>query len=96
MGTLSELERRCVERYERDAPMTVVQIVRAVLAEAGVAELVEARDNRDTLKRAVLQWMNDQGAQGRLRTNDQAPMWLDYIKSEEAYSSAITKIGANQ
>ena len=39
---MTELERRCVERYERDAPMTVVQIVRAVLAEAGVAELVDA------------------------------------------------------
>ena len=40
--SMTELERRCVERYERDAPMTVVQIVRAVLAEAGVADLVEA------------------------------------------------------
>ena len=40
--SMTELERRCVERYERDAPMTVVQIIRAVLAEAGVAELVEA------------------------------------------------------
>ena len=98
---MTELVNRCV-----DAAIAVPDhdelgpdynaIVRAVLAEAGVAELVEARDNRDTLRRAVLQWMNDQGAQGRLRTNDQAPMWLDYIKSEEAYSSAITKIGANQ
>ena len=99
--SMSELDRRCV-----DAAIAVPDhdelgpdysaIVRAVLAEAGVAELVEARDNRDTLRRAVLQWMNDQGAQGRLRTNDQAPMWLDYIKSEEAYSSALAKIGANQ
>ena len=47
---MTELERRCVERYERDAPMTVVQIVRAVLAEAGVAELVgAARDVLPTL-----------------------------------------------
>ena len=97
----SALERRCVDagmmvppnEWQKHGPLA---IVRAVLAEAGVAELVEARDNRDTLKRAVLQWMNDQGAQGRLRTNDQAPMWLDYIKSEEAYSSALAKIGANQ
>ena len=37
--SMTELERRCVERYERDAPMTVVQIVRAVLAEAGVDEM---------------------------------------------------------
>lgn len=95
---MTDLLTRCaivVARHwaESDTPEDVAK---AVLAEAGVAELVEARDNRDTLKRAVLQWMNDQGAQGRLRTNDQAPMWLDYIKSEEAYSSAITKIGANQ
>ena len=48
--SMTELERRCVERYERDAPMTVVQIVRAVLAEAGVAELVgAARDVLPTL-----------------------------------------------
>lgn len=101
--SMTELERRCVDAYARASETTdygtelnTLGIIRAVLAEAGVAELVDARDNRDTLKRAVLQWMNDQGAQGRLRTNDQAPMWLDYIKSEEAYSSAITKIGANQ
>ena len=48
--SMTELEKRCVERYERDAPMTVVQIVRAVLAEAGVAELVgAARDVLPTL-----------------------------------------------
>ena len=109
--SMTELEKRCVDALAKaqgldpheisalpisTATGNLLDEVRAVLAEAGVAELVEARDNRDTLKRAVLQWMNDQGAQGRLRTNDQAPMWLDYIKSEEAYSSAITKIGANQ
>jgi len=78
--SMTELERRCVERYERDAPMTVVQIIRAVLAEAGVAELVEALN----FYAANHDWPNE------------GPWGVDSTDFGDVARAALTKIGANQ
>ena len=109
--SMTELEKRCVDALAKaqglephetaalpisTATGNLLDEVRAVLAEAGVAAFVEAREHRDNLKRAVIQWMNDEGARGHLRQNDRAPMWVDYANAEESFAAALTKIGANQ
>ena len=40
--SMTELERRCLAAWSRVNPCSDVEVIRAVLAEAGVAELVEA------------------------------------------------------
>ena len=83
---MSDLERRCVERYERDAPMTVVQIIRAVLAEAGVTELVEAlTDAEQALISAKAFILSKHGA-----TNPSREAAI------ERAAAALAKIGATQ
>lgn len=44
----------------------------------GNKDLRDAVRRRERLKQDVLAWMADQGKQGRLRCNGDAPMWRDY------------------
>ena len=94
MDSMSDMERRCLKAYgdaiyeNDDATPFSVAIVRAVLAEAGVAELVKAatylRD--DMLERAKREaWQHN----GDIVVEAGACAWL-------RFNRALTKIGANQ
>ena len=85
----SALERRCVDAYARASETTdygtelnTLGIVRAVLAEAGVAELVEA---------CKLFVKYDEGDQ-----ISDVTLMLDYATANMAIRAALAKIGASQ
>lgn len=47
---------------------------------------------RNELKRQVIEWMNNEGSEGRLRQNSQAPMWADYEDAETALQKALNAV----
>ena len=82
---MTELERRCVDAaHNTRGPIDgyMLAVVRAVLAEAGVAELVEA---------CKLFVKYDEGDQ-----ISDVTLMLDYATANMAIRAALTKIGANQ
>jgi len=48
-----------------------------------IKAFLDAVDKRDKLKQDVIDWMTDQGKQGILRYNSDAPMWTAYVQSED-------------
>jgi hypothetical protein len=58
---------------------------------AARAEAIETRFA--AAKQAVIDWMNAEGAEGRLRTNAQAPGWAEYKVAEADYSRLRAALG---
>ena len=54
--------------------------------------LVAAVQKRDTLKAAVLDWMDSEARSPRIRTNGQAPMWRDYLQAEDEVDRCVRAI----
>jgi hypothetical protein len=52
--------------------------------------------SRNAARAAVLDWMNEQGASGNLRTNSQAPGWVAYETAERELREAIDALGTEQ
>ena len=50
--------------------------------------LADALRHMRAKRREVVDWMNAEGAAGRLRQNDQAPCWKDYEAAMDAYDAA--------
>ncbi len=58
-----------------------------------MSDLIELARNRNRLRKAVVDWMNEQGALGNLPSNSDAPMWNDYSAAEDALRQAIAEVG---
>lgn len=64
----------------------------ASLAAEPLELLREAFVERRRSRIEVESWMNQQAAQGSLRTNSQAPAWPDYEKAALEFDRLITQI----
>lgn len=53
-----------------------------------MATLEELAKARNVARDKVVAWMNTEGAQGNLRTNDQSPYWAEYVAAETAFCEA--------
>jgi hypothetical protein len=53
----------------------------------------ELARKRNTLRQKIVDWMRDEGAQGNLRTNSQAPDWNDYVVAQHELNDAIAALG---
>ena len=82
---MTELERRCLDKIQDFSRDDDIGTIRAVLAEAGIAELVEAA------KRSLQGWENavELGLIPQRHTNN-ATILADELRA------ALTKIGATQ
>jgi hypothetical protein len=47
----------------------------------------EATARRDIAKKAVLDWMETEARALRIRYNDQAPGWAEYVAAEDALAA---------
>lgn len=47
---------------------------------------------RNAARKAVLDWMNEQGAHGQFRTNSQAPGWVAYEIAEREFAAAVDAV----
>lgn len=56
--------------------------------------IISARARVVKARRDVIDWMNAEGAAGRLRTNEQAPGWPAYIDAEDAWAAILRDIDA--
>jgi hypothetical protein len=63
------------------------------LASMGLAALAR---RRNTAAKAVKDWMDAEGREGRLRTNEQSPGWAAYDKAERDLWAAIQAVGVEQ
>lgn len=52
-----------------------------------------ARSDRDRLRREVLEWMDAEAKEARIRQNSQAPKWFDYSRSEDALARLRDELG---
>lgn len=57
-----------------------------------IEELLETIRHFKEMRKTVVDWMNAEGAAGRLRQNQDCPQWLAYKRAEEAFGRAIAHV----
>jgi len=53
----------------------------------------ELAREHNAARKAVTDWMDAEGREGRLRHNDQAPGWPEYERARKALDAAISSVG---
>ena len=57
-----------------------------------ILRLLQAIKVHAFARKAVMDWMNAEGREGKLRTNNQAPGWPAYEIAQREYSIALTAV----
>lgn len=47
---------------------------------------------RNRRHREVIEWLDAEGAAGRLKLNSQAPAWSDYVEAQKAFTLAAAEV----
>ena len=92
---IAETQESFIDAHWRDWELEV----RTVLKSFGLQQemtgptLDDLTREHSRLRDGVLTWMDAEGAAGRLRRNDQAPMWAEYVAVADAMAVMRRKLG---